>query len=110
MSTSEIFAGGMQKLGRARVFGETSAGQALPALSLRLPGGDVLVHAFASYTGPGGEPFEGRGVVPDETVPPTREALLAGSDPALDAAVRWISRQTRTRNDPARTPPSQENP
>ncbi|HEX2093487.1 MAG TPA: S41 family peptidase [Longimicrobiaceae bacterium] len=96
-STSEIFAGGMQKLGRARVFGETSAGAALPALSGRLPNGDVLMHAFASFTAPDGEPLEGKGVVPDEAAPPTRAALLAGRDPALAAATRWISQQKQGR-------------
>jgi carboxyl-terminal processing protease len=90
VSTSEIFAGGMQKLGRARVFGETTAGQALPSYARRLPNGDVLQHAVADFTGPGGERFEGAGVAPDVAAPPTREALLAGGDPALDAAVRWI--------------------
>ncbi|MFM7260749.1 MAG: S41 family peptidase, partial [bacterium] len=30
-STSEVFAGGLQDIGRARIFGETSAGMALPA-------------------------------------------------------------------------------
>ncbi|HEX7243654.1 MAG TPA: S41 family peptidase [Longimicrobiaceae bacterium] len=92
-STTEVFAGGMQKLGRARVFGETSAGAVLPALSGRLPSGDVLMHAFASFTAPGGEALEGKGVVPDEAAPPTRAALLAGRDPALDAATRWIAGQ-----------------
>lgn len=97
VSTSEFFAGGMQKLGRARVFGETSAGQALPAFAKRLPNGDVLMHAVADFTGPGGERFEGAGVIPDEVAPPTREALLAGRDPALDAALRWIASQKKDR-------------
>ncbi|HEX2204851.1 MAG TPA: S41 family peptidase [Longimicrobium sp.] len=97
VSTSEFFAGGLQKLGRARVFGETSAGQALPAFAKRLPNGDVLMHAVADFTGPGGERFEGAGVVPDEPAPPTREALLAGGDPALDAALRWIASQKKDR-------------
>ena len=44
-SASECFAGGMQSIGRARVFGQTSMGQALPALFDRLPNGDVLIHA-----------------------------------------------------------------
>ena len=43
LSAAEIFAGGMQDIGRARVFGETSPGQALPAVWDRLPNGDVLV-------------------------------------------------------------------
>lgn len=96
-STSEFFAGGLQKLGRARVFGETSAGQALPALIRRLPSGDVLMHAMADFTGPTGERFEGKGVTPDEPAPPTRDALLAGRDPALDAAVRWLAAEARRR-------------
>ncbi|HEX5724118.1 MAG TPA: S41 family peptidase [Longimicrobiaceae bacterium] len=98
VSTSEIFAGGMQKIGRARVFGETTQGAALPALMQKLPNGDVLVHAFANFTGPNGEAWEGAGVVPDEPAPPTREALLAGRDPALDAARRWIAGQKRRGN------------
>ena len=99
-STSEFFAGGMQKLGRARVFGETTAGQALPAHLRRLPNDDVLMHAVADFVGPTGERFEGVGVTPDVAAPPTREALLAGRDPALEAAARWISEQRRARPAP----------
>jgi carboxyl-terminal processing protease len=89
-STSEIFAGGMQAIGRARVFGETTAGQALPALASKLPNGDVLMHAIADYLVVDGSRIEGRGIVPDEVVPLTVEALAEGRDPALQAAVRWI--------------------
>jgi carboxyl-terminal processing protease len=93
VSTAEIFAGGLQKLGRARVFGTPSAGQALPSLATKLPNGDVLVHAFADFRGPGGYRLEGPGVVPDVAAPLTRAALLAGRDPALDAALKWIAEQ-----------------
>jgi carboxyl-terminal processing protease len=93
ISTAEIFAGGLQKLGRARVFGAPSAGQALPSLATKLPNGDVLVHAVADFLGPGGYRLEGPGVVPDVAAPLTRAALLAGHDPALDAALRWIDEQ-----------------
>jgi carboxyl-terminal processing protease len=89
-STSEIFAIGMQQVGRARIFGETSAGQALPAQMVRLPGGDVLYHAIADLTAPDGSRIEGHGTVPDEIFPLTRADLLAGRDPALEAALRWI--------------------
>jgi carboxyl-terminal processing protease len=92
-STSEFFAGGMQALGRARVFGTRTAGQAVPAWTRRLPNGDVLMHAIADFVGPGGVRWEGEGVVPDEEVPLTREALLAGRDPAMEAALRWIDAQ-----------------
>lgn len=100
-STSEFFAGGLQALGRAKVFGEQTAGAALPALARRLPTGDVLMHAVADFGGPRGTRFEGAGVTPDVAAPPTRDALLAGHDPALDAAAAWI-RAARTTRAPAR--------
>jgi carboxyl-terminal processing protease len=94
-SASECFAGGMQSLGRARVFGQTSMGQALPALFDRLPNGDVLIHAYGDFVTADGTRLEGRGVVPDEVVPMNREALLAGGDPTLDAALAWVDAERR---------------
>jgi carboxyl-terminal processing protease len=96
-STSEFFAGGLQQLGRARVFGEGTAGAALPALAQRLPDGDVLMHAIADFGGPRGKRFEGLGVTPDVLAPPTRDALLAGRDPAMEAAAAWIRSTATTR-------------
>lgn len=90
VSTSEIFAGGMQAVGRARVFGSTTAGQALPSIPEPLPNGDILYHAIADFLGPSGKPIEGPGVRPDQLVPLTRRALLAGRDPAADAALTWL--------------------
>jgi carboxyl-terminal processing protease len=90
-STSEFFAGGMQSLGRARVFGETTAGQALPATLVTLPDGDVLLHAFADFWVAGGRRLEGVGVTPDEPVALRRADLLAGRDSAMDAAIRWAA-------------------
>ncbi len=90
VSTSEIFAGGMQALGRARIFGVNSAGQALPATTLRLPNGDVLMHVVADFTMPGGIRIEGRGIRPDDEEPLRRADLLAGTDAPLEAALRWI--------------------
>lgn len=92
-STSEVFAAGMQAIGRARIFGETSAGQALPAMATRLPTGDVLLHVTADLVDPHGRRVEGRGVVPDESVSLERSDLLAGRDAPLDAALRWIASQ-----------------
>jgi carboxyl-terminal processing protease len=95
-STSEIFAAGMQRIGRARVFGEPSAAAALPALMERLPSGDVFVHAVADFTDPLGKRIEGAGAVPDEVVPLTTSDLAAGRDAPLDAAVRWISSEKKS--------------
>jgi carboxyl-terminal processing protease len=82
----------MQSLGRARVFGQTTMGQALPALVDRLPNGDVLIHAWGDFVTGTGVRIEGRGVVPDEPVELTRKALLSGRDATLDGALAWIDR------------------
>ena len=96
-SASECFTGGMQSIGRARVFGQTSMGQALPALFDRLPNGDVMIHAYGDFVTADGTRLEGRGVVPDEPLPLTRADLLAGRDPPLDAALAWIDRAQAAR-------------
>src|SRR5207342_622340 len=79
-SVTECFAGGMQSIGRARVFGQTSMGQALPALFDSLPNGDLLIHAYGDFVTADGTRLEGRGVIPDEAVPLERADLLAGRD------------------------------
>ncbi|MCU1339286.1 MAG: peptidase [Bryobacterales bacterium] len=89
-STSEIFAGGLKDLGRARIFGTRTAAAALPSAFERLPNGDGFQYAVANYISQGGQPLEGLGVTPDATVELTRGALLAGHDPVVDAAIDWI--------------------
>jgi carboxyl-terminal processing protease len=89
-STSEVFAGGMKDLGRARIVGTRTAGAALPSAIDRLPNGDALQHALADYISEGGRTLEGVGVIPDVEVKLTRQALLSGHDPVLDAAIEWI--------------------
>jgi carboxyl-terminal processing protease len=91
-SASECFTGGMQGIKRARVFGQTSMGQALPALFNKLPNGDILIHAYGDFVAADGTRLEGRGVVPDEVTPLSREALARGQDPAMDAALAWVAR------------------
>lgn len=90
-SASEFFAAGMQSLGRARVFGETSAGQSLPAAMLRLPSGDVLMHPIADHVDASGRRIEGVGVVPDTRAPLVRKELAEGRDAALEAARAWLA-------------------
>jgi carboxyl-terminal processing protease len=90
-SASEIFAAGMQAVGRARIFGEQTPGGALPAMLRELPNGDVLEYAIGDFVTATGDRIEGRGVTPDQRITPTRDALAAGSDIVLDAAVRWAA-------------------
>ncbi len=90
-SASEFFASGMQALGRARVFGEVTAGQSLPAAMLRLPSGDVLMHPIADHVDARGRRVEGIGVQPDTRTPLVRSELAAGRDAALEAAKAWLA-------------------
>ena len=89
-STSEIFAGGLQDLKLARVFGMRTAGAALPSMIEKLPNGDGFQYAIANYISEGGEVLEGVGVVPDVEVVPTRENLQSEGDPILEAARKWL--------------------
>jgi len=89
-STSEIFAGGLQDLKLARVFGTRTAGAALPSMIEKLPNGDGFQYAIANYISEGGEVLEGVGVVPDVEVVPTRENLQSEGDPILEAARKWL--------------------
>jgi len=107
-STSEIFAAGLQDLGRARLFGETSAAAALPAVVEELPNGDLFMHPMADLKRPSGGRIEGTGVIPDELVPVTREGLLRGEDEALQAALAWIAEAAR--EDPASAPGAPSSP
>ncbi|MBL8990533.1 MAG: hypothetical protein JNJ48_03025 [Phycisphaerae bacterium] len=90
-STSEILAGGLKDIGRARIFGVTTPGMALPSMIVPLPNGDRFQYAFANYISAGGKPLEASGVTPDEPSGLSRAALLAGQDPVLAAAVAWIA-------------------
>ncbi|MBC24511.1 MAG: hypothetical protein CMJ32_11445 [Phycisphaerae bacterium] len=89
-STSEMFAGGLQEAGRARVFGQTTAGAVLPAAMNRLSNGDVLLHAIADFKTPGGVRLEGVGTVPDHEIPLDPALYAREQDPTLRAAVDWI--------------------
>jgi carboxyl-terminal processing protease len=93
-SASECFAGGLQSLGRVRVFGRQSMGRVLPATTKALPLGDVLMFAVGDFVTPTGRRLEGSGVVPDEAQPLSIADLAAGRDAPLDAALQWIDRRS----------------
>lgn len=92
-SASEVFTGGMQSLGRARVIGEISAGAALPSTLAKLPSGDFLLHAIGNFLTASGESMEGSGVQPDQVVPLHRADLMVGKDAPLEAALDWIAEE-----------------
>ncbi|HEU0184324.1 MAG TPA: S41 family peptidase, partial [Blastocatellia bacterium] len=92
-STSEIFSGGIQELGRAVIVGERSAGAALPSYFQKLPTGALFQFAIADFKTPNGVMIEGRGVIPDIEAPYNRASLLAGHDAQLEAAVEQIRKK-----------------
>lgn len=89
-SASECFAGALQSLGRARLFGTTTMGQALPASTRALANGDVLMYAVGDFVTSNGRRLEGAGVVPDVVAIPSRQSLAEGRDVVRDAALAWI--------------------
>jgi carboxyl-terminal processing protease len=92
-SASEFFAGGMKDIGRATIVGRRTMGAAIPGRIEKLPNGDAFIFAQANYVAASGKELEGAGVIPDIESVPTRKALLAGGDPALEAAIDWIKKQ-----------------
>ena len=95
-STSEVLAGGLQELGRIEVFGQQTAGKALPSGVRALPNGDRLQYVLADLKTPSGHPYEGDGVQPDYIVPRKISDYVQGIDPELTAAVNWIKEQSTT--------------
>jgi carboxyl-terminal processing protease len=91
ISNAEILAAGLKDIGRAKVFGQRTAGLVLPSTVERLPNGDGFQYAFASYTTGGGYTLEGVGAIPDYEIQYTRQALLNGHDEVLEAAESWIA-------------------
>jgi carboxyl-terminal processing protease len=89
-SASECFAGGLQDVGRARLFGARTMGQALPAATRQLANGDVLMYAIADFVTSRNRSLEGKGVTPDEEILPSRRLLAAGRDEPLERALAWI--------------------
>lgn len=99
-STSEILAAGLQESGRALVVGTPTAGAVLPSILKTLPTGGRLQYPIADFVTSGGRTLEGLGVIPDVIVPLSQEALLAGRDNVLDAAVELLRAGAR----PSRKP------
>ena len=89
-SAAELFAAALQENDRATVIGETSAGEALPSLTMELPTGAVFLYPVANFETPKGNPLEGRGVQPDLKVALERKTLLFGVDKQLESALAFL--------------------
>lgn len=94
-STSEIFAAGLQEIGRAEIVGETTAGAVLPSIFDRLPTGAIFQYVVSDYKSPKNILIENRGVIPDIEAKQTRKALLEGRDAQLEKAIEEITKKSK---------------
>lgn len=89
-STSEVVAGGLQDLDRVSVFGQQTAGKALPSGIRELPNGDRLQYVLFDLKKISGGRYEGDGVIPNYPVQRQQTEYAKGVDPELLAAMKWI--------------------
>ena len=74
----------------ARIVGEASAGSNGDPTVVPLPGGFRLQFSGLKDIGTAGGTIQGRGVIPDLAVTPTRRSYLDGHDAVLEAALTYI--------------------
>lgn len=89
-SSSEAFAAAMQDTGRARLFGETTAGCLAGALTYPLADGSAVSVTIEKIVSPKRREINRAGVQPDSAFPAEPGATR---DLALDAAVAWVAAQ-----------------
>lgn len=89
-SAAEDFAVAFDAMGRGRIVGEPTGGSTGQPLFFSLPGGGSGRVTTKRDTYPDGTDFVGVGVQPDLLVRPTLDALRAGRDPVLEAALEAL--------------------
>lgn len=87
VSAAELLAARLQTTGRATLVGQRTRGGVIGTRPIDLPDGGELRIGMAVMTTPDGQRLEKVGVMPDIAVPPDWEAVRAGRDPELDAAL-----------------------
>lgn len=90
ISAAEMFAAGMQVLGRARIVGMPSAGNTENLFSYSFDDGSRILMAQVAYKLPDGTLIEGRGVIPDRQVDAEWWRYPTESDPQIIAAIEEI--------------------
>ncbi|MDQ8029695.1 MAG: S41 family peptidase [Brevundimonas sp.] len=93
-SAAELTPAALQEARRAVVIGERTAGAVLISQDTRLPDGGRLTLSRSDFVTSGGVRLEKRGVTPDVEASISREDRREGRDPALDTAIRSLSRET----------------
>ncbi|MDH7452206.1 S41 family peptidase [Luteimonas composti] len=89
-SAAELLAARLQETGRARLFGQRSHGAVVGTRGINLPDGGLLRVGMWAITTAGGRSLDKVGVDPDVALAPDWDAVRAGRDPVLDAAVQAL--------------------
>ena len=90
-SASEIVAGAMQDLKRAKIIGEQTFGKGSVQLPHGLADGSELRVTIAEWLTPSKRQIHGEGITPDIVVEMTIEDLEQERDPQLDKAIEVLS-------------------
>ncbi len=103
-SAGEVFAAALRDYAaknkmEARLFGSKTFGKGVAQVTYRTGKGDALKLTVATYDPPYGENYDGKGVIPDETVLPSAgfenrppEQLTEKTDIPLKTAREWLAR------------------
>jgi C-terminal peptidase prc len=93
VSAAEMFAAGMQVLGRAKVVGLPSAGNTENLYTYDFEDGSRILLAEVAYKLPDGTLIEGRGVIPDRTLDAEWWRYAPDNDPQISAAIEVMRAQ-----------------
>ena len=89
-SASEILAGALQEDGVAKLLGAQTYGKGSVQELIDLNAGASLKVTVARWYTPNGISISKAGLTPDILVDRTPQQVVAGEDPQLDAAVKWL--------------------
>ncbi|RIV17364.1 hypothetical protein DYU11_32260 [Fibrisoma montanum] len=99
-SAAEDFTVAFAAMKRGKLIGEPTGGSTGQPLGFSLPGGIMARVCTKRDAFPDGTEWVGKGIQPDILIRPTAADVLAGRDPALDAALRELAPPVATK--PAR--------
>jgi carboxyl-terminal processing protease len=92
-SSSELVSSMLQQEGKARIFGQNSAGVVNTSRIWSVAGGGLFITTERAYAGAQKLYLDLKGVAPDETVSLSRDDLARGLDSQLERALEWLRSQ-----------------
>jgi len=92
-SASEIVAGAIQDASRAPLIGETSFGKGSVQIPHQLSNDGIMRVTIARWYTPADRTIDKEGLTPDIEVELTEDDLETDSDPQIDRAIEYLSRQ-----------------